>query len=60
VLSAFSQGWGYLISGFGTFAFGAMAAALSSWTVVAFTVAAISAAQIAIGFYAGRDSKIAA
>ena len=60
VLSAFSQGWGYLISGFGTFAFGAMAAAFSSWTVVAFTIAGISAAQIAIGFYAGRDSKIAA
>jgi CP family cyanate transporter-like MFS transporter len=60
VLSAFSQGWGYLISGFGTFAFGAMAAAFSSWTVVALTIAGISAAQIAIGFYAGRDSKIAA
>lgn len=60
VLSAFSQGWGYLISGFGTFAFGAMAAAFASWTVVAFTIAGISAAQIAIGFYAGRDSKIAA
>jgi CP family cyanate transporter-like MFS transporter len=60
VLSAFSQGWGYLISGFGTFAFGAMAAAFSSWTVVALTIAAISAVQIAIGFYAGRDSKIAA
>jgi CP family cyanate transporter-like MFS transporter len=59
-LSAFSQGWGYLISGFGTFAFGAMAAAFSSWTVVAFTIAALSALQIAIGFYAGRDSKIAA
>ena len=59
VLSAFSQGWGYLISGFGTFAFGAMAAAFSNWTVVAATIAAISALQIAIGFYAGRNSKIA-
>lgn len=58
VLSAFSQGWGYLISGFGTFAFGAMAAAFASWTIVAVSIAAISAVQIAIGFYAGRDAKI--
>ena len=58
VLSAFSQGWGYLISGFGTFAFGAMAAAFASWTIVAIIIAAISALQIAIGFYAGRDAKI--
>jgi CP family cyanate transporter-like MFS transporter len=60
VLSAFSQGWGYLISGLGTFALGAAAAALGDWSVVAIAMAAISLVQIAIGFYAGRDSHIAA
>ena len=60
VLSAFSQGWGYLLSGFGTFAFGAIAASFSSWTIVALLIVAFSALQIAIGFYAGRDAKISA
>ncbi len=58
VLSAFSQGWGYLISGVGTFAFGAFAAALDDWSVVATSMAVISLIQIAIGFYAGRDAHI--
>ena len=58
VLSAFSQGWGYLISGFGTFAFGALAGAFNNWSIVAFAMVAVSAIQIAVGFYAGRDVHI--
>lgn len=58
VLSAFSQGWGYLISGVGTFVFGALAGALNNWSIVAFAMFAVSIAQIAIGFYAGRDARI--
>ena len=58
VLSAFSQGWGYLISGVGTFAFGALAGALNNWSIVAFAMVIVSVMQIAIGFYAGRDTRI--
>lgn len=60
VLSAFSQGWGYLISGFGTFAFGAFAAAFDNWSSIAFAMVLVSLLQIAIGYYAGRDDHIAA
>jgi CP family cyanate transporter-like MFS transporter len=56
-LSAFSQGWGYLFSAAGTFAFGAVAALLSSWTVVVFAMAFLSAIQIVFGAYAGRDPR---
>jgi CP family cyanate transporter-like MFS transporter len=58
-LSAFSQGWGYLIAGLGTFAFGAIAAALQSWTAVVFAIVALTVLQAAIGIYAGRDAKVA-
>lgn len=58
VLSAFSQGWGYLISGFGTFALGAIAASLGNWSSIAFAMVAFSALQIAFGFYAGRNQHI--
>lgn len=57
-LSAFSQGWGYLLAGFGTFAFGAIAAALQSFTAVVFGLVALSVLQIFIGSYAGRDAKV--
>ncbi len=56
-LSAFSQGWGYLFSAAGTFAFGAIAALLSSFTVVVFGMALLSAVQIVFGAYAGRDPR---
>lgn len=58
-LSAFSQGWGYLISGLGTFAFGAIGSLMHSWSVVVFAVVALCVLQIALGIYAGRDEKIA-
>lgn len=56
-LSAFSQGWGYLFSAAGTFAFGAIAALLSSFSAVVFGMALLSAAQMAFGVYAGRDPR---
>lgn len=59
-LSAFSQGWGYLISGLGTFAFGAIGAMLHSWSAVVFAIVILTVIQIALGIYAGRDEKIAA
>jgi CP family cyanate transporter-like MFS transporter len=58
-LSAFSQGWGYLISGLGTFAFGAIGSLMHSWSVVVFAVVALCVLQIALGIYAGRDEKVA-
>ncbi|MEN9749579.1 MAG: hypothetical protein RL149_657 [Actinomycetota bacterium] len=60
VLSAFSQGWGYLISGFGTFAFGAIAASLNNWASIAFAMVIVSVLQIFIGYFAGRDDHIPA
>jgi CP family cyanate transporter-like MFS transporter len=58
-LSAFSQGWGYLIAGLGTFAFGSIAAALQSWAAVVFGIVVLTVLQTAIGIYAGRDAKVA-
>ena len=53
-LSAFAQGWGYLISGIGTFAFGAIGSAMQSWTTVVFAIVVLSFVQIAVGVYAGK------
>ncbi len=59
-LSAFSQGWGYLVAGLGTFVLGAIGSATQNWTAVVLVVAILSIGQIAVGFYAGRDAQIAA
>lgn len=59
VLSAFAQGWGYLLSGLGTFAVGALGANYG-WPCAAGLLCALSVLQIAIGFYAGRNKHIAA
>ncbi len=57
VLSAFSQGWGYLIAGIGTFAVGAIGNSIG-WTTGALFVALLSLIQVAIGFFAGRNVHI--
>ena len=59
-LSAFSQGWGYLIAGIGTFAFGAIGSHMPNWSVVVFAIAALSVGQMALAAFAGRNRKIAA
>ena len=59
-LSAFSQGWGYLIAGVGTFAFGAIGSHMPNWSVVLFAIAALSVGQMVLAAYAGRNRKIAA
>lgn len=58
-LSAFSQGWGYLIAGLGTFLLGAIGSASGNWSSVVFIVSALTIVQVAVGFYAGRDQRIA-
>lgn len=59
-LSAFSQGWGYLIAGVGTFAFGAIGSHMPNWSVVVFAIALLSVGQMALAAFAGRNRKIAA
>jgi len=59
-LSAFSQGWGYLIAGVGTFAFGAIGSQMPNWSVVLFAIAALSVCQMVLAAYAGSNRKIAA
>lgn len=59
-LSAFSQGWGYLIAGVGTFVFGAIGSQMTNWSGVVFAIAALSAVQMVLASFAGRHRKIAA
>ncbi|MFM6963118.1 MAG: MFS transporter [Micrococcales bacterium] len=59
MLSAFAQGWGYLISGVATFAVGAIGASVS-WKAAVVVLVVLSAIQVAIGFYAGRNTHIPA
>ncbi|MBP6043110.1 MAG: MFS transporter [Rhodoluna sp.] len=58
-LSAFSQGWGYLIAGAGTFAFGAIGSHMPSWSVVLFAIAMLTVGQMVLAAFAGRNRKIA-
>lgn len=57
-LSAFSQGWGYLIAGLGTFAFGAVGSLLNNWSGVVFALTVLCVVQIFVGAYAGRDAQV--
>jgi CP family cyanate transporter-like MFS transporter len=57
VLSAFAQGWGYLVSGAGTFAIGLVGASVS-WVAAGWGIVACCIAQIAIAFVAGAKSHI--
>lgn len=58
VLSAMSQGWGYLLSGVGVFAIGAYAVSTGSWATGVFVLVITGVIQIAAGFYGGRDRYI--
>ena len=58
VLSAMSQGWGYLLSGFGVFAIGAFAVSTGSWATGLIVLVFAGIVQAAAGFYAGRNRYI--
>ena len=58
VLSAMSQGWGYLLSGVGVFVIGAYAVASGSWATGVFVLVGTGVVQLAAGFYGGRDKYI--
>lgn len=58
VLSAMSQGWGYLLSGAGVFAIGAFAVSTGSWATGAMIIVFTGALQAAAGFYGGRNQYI--
>ncbi len=58
VLSAMSQGWGYLLSGVGVFAIGAFAVATGSWATGVMAIVFTGIVQAAAGFYGGRDRYI--
>lgn len=58
VLSAFAQGWGYLISGVGTFVIGALGASVG-WPIAAIGLVALTLVQAITGYFAGRDARIA-
>lgn len=58
VLSAMSQGWGYLLSGIGVFAIGAYAVSTGSWATGVLVLVGTGVVQAAAGFYGGRDKYI--
>lgn len=58
VLSAMSQGWGYLLSGVGVFAIGAFAVSTGSWSTGVMIIVFTGALQAAAGFYGGRNRYI--
>lgn len=58
VLSAMSQGWGYLLSGAGVFAIGAFAVSTGSWASGIMILVFTGIVQAAAGFYGGRDNYI--
>ncbi|MFM6977273.1 MAG: hypothetical protein ACKOWR_00905, partial [Micrococcales bacterium] len=58
VLSAMSQGWGYLLSGIGVFAIGAFAVASGSWAAGVMVIVVTVIVQSIAGFYAGGNRYI--
>jgi CP family cyanate transporter-like MFS transporter len=58
VLSAMSQGWGYLLSGLGVFAIGAFSVATGSWATGVMIIVFTGVVQAAAGFYGGGDRYI--
>lgn len=59
-LSAMAQGWGYLLAALGTFLVGLLASLTGSWSLSVILLAALTAAQVAVGFYSGRPGLIPA
>jgi CP family cyanate transporter-like MFS transporter len=59
-LSAMAQGWGYLMAAAGTFLVGLLADFSGSWVPSVVLLAALTAVQIAVGFYSGRPGLIPA
>lgn len=60
VLSALSQGWGYLLAGAGTLLVGVLADLSSSFALPFALLAALSFSQVVVGFLAGRPGQIPA
>lgn len=58
VLSAMSQGWGYLLSGIGVFAIGAFSVATGSWATGVMVIVFTGAVQAVAGFYGGGNRYI--
>lgn len=58
VLSAMSQGWGYLLSGVGVFAIGAFAVSTGSWATGVMILVFTGIVQAAAGFYGGGNRYI--
>lgn len=58
LLSALSQGWGYLLAGVGTLLVGLVADATSSFVLPMAGLAALSFVQVLIGYLAGRPGQI--
>ena len=60
LLSALSQGWGYLLAGVGTLLVGLLADATASFVLPMAGLAALSFVQVLIGYLAGRPGQIPA
>lgn len=60
LLSALSQGWGYLLAGAGTLLVGLAADATGSFAIPVAALAALSFIQVVIGYLAGRPGQIPA
>lgn len=58
VLSAMSQGWGYLLSGLGVFAVGAFSVATGSWSTALLLLVFTGIVQAVAGFYGGGNRYI--
>ncbi|MEI7419509.1 MAG: MFS transporter [Actinomycetes bacterium] len=59
-LSALSQGYGYLIAAFGTFAFGYLADVTGGWSASLILLIVMTFIQLFAGALAGRDKRIPA
>jgi CP family cyanate transporter-like MFS transporter len=57
-LSALAQGWGYLVAAIGTFGFGLLHDISSSWALPLGVIVALTALQLASGFFVGRPGQI--
>lgn len=60
MLSALSQGWGYLLAGLGTLLVGIIAAQTKSYTLPMALLAALGFLQVWVGYRAGRPGQIPA
>jgi CP family cyanate transporter-like MFS transporter len=60
MLSALSQGWGYLFAAVGTLAIGLLADLTHGWVVPFVALIVASLVQIPLGFVAGRPGQIPA